>query len=49
MTYLIAPDGAVSRQFLGPVTAAEVEAAIAADGGPAPPAGHAADAGGAAG
>jgi thiol-disulfide isomerase/thioredoxin len=36
MTYLIGPDGTVSRQFLGPVTAAEVEPAIAADGGPAP-------------
>jgi thiol-disulfide isomerase/thioredoxin len=37
MTYLLGPDGTVSRQFLGPVTAAEVEAAIAADGGPKPP------------
>ena len=34
MTYLIAPDGKVAKQFLGPVTAAEVEAAIAAAGGP---------------
>lgn len=34
MTYLIAPDGTVAKQFLGPVTAAEVEAAIAAAGGP---------------
>lgn len=34
MTYLIAPDGKVARQFLGPVTAAELEAAIAANGGP---------------
>ena len=29
MTYLIAPDGKVARRFLGPVTAAEIEAAIA--------------------
>ena len=34
MTYLIAPDGKVAKQFLGPVTASEVEAAIAAAGGP---------------
>lgn len=34
MTYLIAPDGKVAKQFLGPVTAAEVEAAIASAGGP---------------
>ncbi len=34
MTYLIAPDGTVAKQFLGPVTAADVEAAIAAAGGP---------------
>ncbi len=34
MTYLIAPDGKVARHFLGPVTAKEVEAAIAAAGGP---------------
>ncbi len=33
MTYLIAPDGKVARQFLGPVTAKEIEAAIAATGG----------------
>ena len=33
-TYLIAPDGKVARQFLGPVTAKDVEAAIAAAGGP---------------
>jgi thiol-disulfide isomerase/thioredoxin len=32
MTYLIAPDGRVAKQFLGPVTAAELEAAIAAHG-----------------
>jgi hypothetical protein len=29
MTYLLAPDGRVAGQFLGPVTAAEIEAAIA--------------------
>jgi len=34
MTYLIAPDGKVAKQFLGPVTAGEIEAAIAAAGGP---------------
>src|SRR5690554_3873748 len=34
MTYLIAPDGAVARQFLGPVTARDIEAAIASSGGP---------------
>jgi thiol-disulfide isomerase/thioredoxin len=34
MTYLIAPDGKVARQFLGPVTAKEIEAAVAAAGGP---------------
>ncbi len=34
MTYLIAPDGQVAKQFLGPVTAHEIEAAIAAAGGP---------------
>lgn len=34
MTYLIAPDGKVAKQFLGPVTAVEIEAAIAAAGGP---------------
>jgi thiol-disulfide isomerase/thioredoxin len=36
MTYLIAPDGKVAKTFLGPVTAAELEAAITAAGGPAP-------------
>lgn len=35
MTYLIAPDGKVAKQFLGPVTAKEVEGAITAAGGPA--------------
>ena len=34
-TYLIAPDGKVARHFLGPVTAAEIDAAIATAGGPA--------------
>ena len=34
MTYLIAPDGKVARQFLGPVTASDIEGAIAAAGGP---------------
>ena len=33
MTYLIAPDGRVARKFLGPVTAREIEDAIAAAGG----------------
>ena len=32
MTYLIAPDGKVARQFLGPVTAPDIEAAIAGGG-----------------
>lgn len=36
MTYLVAPDGTVARQFLGPVTAHQIEEAIAAAGGPAP-------------
>lgn len=36
MTYLVAPDGKVARQFLGPVTAGEIESAIAAAGGPRP-------------
>lgn len=35
MTYLVAPDGKVARQFLGPVTAHDIEGAIAAAGGPA--------------
>ena len=35
LTYLIAPDGRVAKQFLGPVTGKEIEAAIAAAGGPA--------------
>ena len=33
-TYLVAPDGKVAKHFLGPVTAAELDAAIAAAGGP---------------
>lgn len=35
MTYLIAPSGKVAKRFLGPVTAKEIEDAIAAAGGPA--------------
>jgi thiol-disulfide isomerase/thioredoxin len=38
MTYLIGPDGTIAKQFLGPVTAQDVEAAIAAAGGPKTPA-----------
>ena len=34
LTYLIAPDGKVAKQFLGPVTGKVIEAAIAAAGGP---------------
>lgn len=34
MTYLVAPDGKVAEKFLGPVTAKEIEDAIAAAGGP---------------
>ncbi len=34
-TYLIAPDGKVARQFVGPVTARDIEGAIAKAGGPA--------------
>lgn len=33
MTYLIAPDGKVAKQFLGPVTAKDIEGAIAKAGG----------------
>jgi thiol-disulfide isomerase/thioredoxin len=33
-TYLIAPDGAIAKRFLGPVTARDIEGAIAASGGP---------------
>ncbi|GHH58339.1 TlpA family protein disulfide reductase [[Pseudomonas] boreopolis] len=35
MTYLIDPDGKVAKQFLGPVTAHDIEAAVAAAGGKA--------------
>jgi thiol-disulfide isomerase/thioredoxin len=35
MTYLIAPDGKVAKQFLGPVTAKEIEDTIAKADGPA--------------
>ncbi|HSM10721.1 MAG TPA: TlpA disulfide reductase family protein [Lysobacter sp.] len=35
MTYLIAPDGTIAKKVLGPVTAAEIEAAIDQAGGPA--------------
>ena len=34
LTYLISPDGKVAKQFLGPVTGKEIEAAITAAGGP---------------
>lgn len=34
MTFLIAPDGKVAKQFIGPITAHEIDAAIAAAGGP---------------
>ncbi len=34
-TYLIAPDGKVARHFLGPVTAHDIEQAVAAGGGEA--------------
>jgi thiol-disulfide isomerase/thioredoxin len=36
MTYLIAPDGKVARQFLGPITAQDIESAIAAADIPKP-------------
>lgn len=36
MTWLVAPDGTLAGEFLGPVTAASLEQAIAAAGGPAP-------------
>lgn len=38
-TYLIAPDGKLAKKFMGPITAAEIEGAIAAAGGPRPAAG----------
>ncbi len=34
MTYLIGPDGKVAQQFLGPVTATEIESAISTAAGP---------------
>lgn len=34
LTFLIAPDGRISERFLGPVTAHDIEAAIAKAGGP---------------
>ena len=36
-TYLIAPDGKVARHFIGPVTAKDIDEAIAKAGGPALP------------
>ena len=36
LTYLIAPDGRLARQFVGPVTARLIEAAISEAGGPSP-------------
>ena len=36
-TYLIAPDGKVAKHFLGPVTANDIDEAIAKAGGPALP------------
>jgi hypothetical protein len=38
-TYLIAPDGRMVKKFMGPITAAEIEGAIAAAGGPRPASG----------
>ena len=35
MTYLIGPDGRIADKFLGPVTAHDIESAIAKAGGPA--------------
>ncbi|HEY5849929.1 MAG TPA: TlpA disulfide reductase family protein [Lysobacter sp.] len=37
MTYLIGPDGKIADKFLGPVTAHDIEAAIAKAGGPKAP------------
>lgn len=37
MTWLIGPDGRVARRFLGPVSALEIETAIAEAGGPEVP------------
>ncbi len=36
MTYLLSPEGKVAKQFMGPVTAKEIEAAIAGAGGTQP-------------
>lgn len=36
LTYLVAPDGKLTKQFLGPVTAKLIEDAIAEAGGPEP-------------
>lgn len=36
LTYLVAPDGKLAKQFVGPVTARLIEDAIAAAGGPSP-------------
>jgi len=36
MTYLLSPDGKIAKQFLGPVTAKEIEGVIGAAGGPKP-------------
>ena len=36
-TYLIGPDGKLMKKFMGPVTAGDIESAIAAGGGPKPP------------
>jgi thiol-disulfide isomerase/thioredoxin len=38
-TYLIAPDGKLAKKFMGPISAAEIEGAIGAAGGPKPKAG----------
>ena len=38
MTYLVAPDGTVAERFLGPVTAADIEAVIAASASASAPA-----------
>lgn len=38
-TYLIAPDGKLAKKFMGPITAGDIENAIAAAGGPKPTAG----------
>ena len=37
MTYLIGPDGKIADTFLGPVSAHDIEAAIAKAGGPKAP------------